>query len=275
MTGAVFPELTAEVLAAMEQAPDPRLREIMTVVVRHLHAVVRETRLTEDEWMQAIQFLTATGKICDATRQEFILLSDTLGVSMLVDAINHDDGEVVTPSTVFGPFYAGPQRELAAGASILLRPEDGDDTLVSGRITDENGDAVSGALIEIWQTAPCGLYDVQDQDQPEGHLRGSFRSGADGAYSFRTILPVSYAIPDDGPVGQMLNALGRHPNRPAHIHFMVSAPGYRRLVTHIFVAGDEYLESDAVFGVKPDLIVHPQPDEDGLAIRYDFRLAGA
>jgi len=270
-----FPELTTAVIEAMAAATDPRLREIMTVLVRNLHAVVRETRLTEQEWSAAIEFLTATGQICTRTRQEFILLSDTLGVSMLVDAINHEDGDAVTPSTVFGPFYAGVQRELAAGASILLRPEQGASTLVSGKIVDETGDAIEGALIEVWQTAPCGLYDVQDADQPEGHLRASFRSAPDGSYSFKTVLPVSYPIPDDGPVGRMLAALGRHPNRPAHIHFMISAPGYRRLVTHIFVAGDDYLQSDAVFGVKPDLVVHPQPDGDGLAIHYDFHLARA
>ncbi|AYO75673.1 MULTISPECIES: dioxygenase [Sphingobium] len=275
MKGAIFPELTEAVIDAMAAAPNPRLREIMTVLVRHLHAAVRETRLTEEEWLAAVEFLTATGQICSGSRQEFILLSDTLGVSMLVDAINHNDGDVVTPSTVFGPFYSGIQRELATGASILLRPEDGDATLVSGSIADQDGNPIEGALIEVWQTAPCGLYDVQDQGQPEGHLRASFRSTPDGSYSFQTVLPVSYPIPADGPVGRMLGALGRHPNRPAHIHFMISAPGYRRLVTHIFVAGDDYLKSDAVFGVKPDLVVHPRPDGDRLAIDYDFRLAGA
>ncbi len=274
MNAPVFPELTAAVIDAMRNAPNPRLHEIMTVLVRHLHDVVRETRLTEEEWAAAIEFLTATGGICSSTRQEFILLSDTLGVSMLVDAVNHDGGKAVTPSTVFGPFYSGEQDELPAGASILKRPEQGDPTLVSGLVLDDSGAPIEGALIEVWQTAPCGLYDVQDQDQPDGHLRGSFRSAADGSYSFRTVLPVSYPIPDDGPVGRMLRALGRHPNRPAHIHFMISAPGYRRLVTHIFVAGDDYLASDAVFGVKPDLIVHPASHEDGMAIAYDFRLAG-
>lgn len=268
-----FPELTDSVIDAMRMAPNVRLREIMAVLVRHLHDVVRETRLTEEEWATAIEFLTATGRMCTDTRQEFILLSDTLGVSMLVDAINHDAGGNATPSTVFGPFYSGIQAELPKGGSILKRPESGDPTLVSGRILDSNGAPIEDALIEIWQTAPSGLYDVQDETQPKGHLRGSFRSLADGSYCFETILPVSYPIPDDGPVGRMLGALGRHPNRPAHIHFMISALGFKRLVTHIFIAGDDYLKSDAVFGVKPDLIVHPTQGSDGLVIDYDFRLS--
>ncbi|HZU62502.1 MAG TPA: dioxygenase [Novosphingobium sp.] len=273
MTTPIFPELTEAVIAAMADAPDPRLRQIMTSLIRHVHAVVRETRLTEAEWGQAIAFLTAAGQISNDRRQEFILLSDTLGVSMLVDAINHDDGPEVTPSTVFGPFYSGLQPGLAMGASILMRPEAGTPTLVSGIIAGHDGMPIAGALIEVWQTAPNQLYDVQDPDQPEGHLRGTFRTGVDGAYSFQTVLPVSYPIPDDGPVGKMLGALGRHPNRPAHIHFMISAPGHRRLVTHIFIAGDAYLEGDAVFGVKPGLIVAPEKTAEGAVIHYDFRLA--
>jgi len=273
MSEPVFPEITESVIAAMKDAPSPRVREAMTILIRHLHEALREMKLTEAEWSAAIDFLTRTGQMCDDVRQEFILLSDTLGVSMLVDAINHDASRGVTSSTVFGPFYAGLQPELPAGASILKREELGEETWISGRVLDEGGKPIAGALVEIWQTAPNGLYDVQDPAQPKGHLRASFRTDGQGAYSFRTILPVSYPIPDDGPVGQMLVALGRHPNRPAHIHFMISAPGLRRLVTHLFVAGDQWLESDAVFGVKPSLIVHPTRDGDRLAIRYDFKLA--
>lgn len=271
----VFPELTEAVIAAMASAPNPRLREIMTSVIRHLHAAVREVKLTEAEWDEAIAFLTRTGQISNDKRQEFILLSDTLGVSMLVDAINHDDGSGVTPSTVFGPFYSGLQPEIPLGGSILKRPEDGQPALVSGHVRTRAGQPIANALVEVWQCAPNQLYDVQDPEQPQGHMRGSFRTAGDGSYSFRTMLPVSYPIPDDGPVGRMLSALGRHPNRPAHIHFMISAPGFHRLVTHLFVPGDEYLKSDAVFGVKNSLIVTPEPTAEGTAIRYDFQLAEA
>jgi hydroxyquinol 1,2-dioxygenase len=269
----IFPEITESVIAAMRDAPDPRIREAMTILIRHLHDAVREMRLTEEEWAWAIDFLTRTGQMSTGSRQEFILLSDTLGVSMLVDAINHDDSSDATASTVFGPFYAGLQPELPAGHSILKRPEPGEDMLVAGHVFDAAGAPLAGALVEVWQTAPNGLYDVQDPEQPQGHVRASFRTGADGGYSFRTVLPISYPIPDDGPVGQMLGVLGRHPNRPAHIHFMIGAPGHRRLVTHIFVADDAYLASDAVFGVKPSLIAQPERDGDGLSIHYDFRLA--
>ena len=196
--------------------------------------------------------------MCSDSRQELILLSDILGVSMLVDAVDNVAGPGISDSTVLGPFYAGHQRELAQGDSILLREEASEPLVMSGRVTDPEGQPVADALIEVWQTAPNQLYDVQDSDQPEGHLRASFRTDAAGAYRFRTIMPVSYPIPDDGPAGQLLAAMGRHPFRPAHIHFMISAPGYRTLVTHLFFEGDEYLESDAVFGVKPSLVVRPE-----------------
>jgi|SRR5579859_3449673 len=273
MTQPIFPEITEDAVTRMKSAANPRLREVMAIITRHLHDAVREARLTEEEWGQAIDYLTRTGQTCSATRQEFILLSDVLGVSMLVDAINHDDSGAVTASTVFGPFYSGLQPELPAGSSILKREEPGEDVLMSGHILDADGKPIEAALIEVWQTAPNGLYDVQDPEQPAGHLRASFRSAADGSYRFRSLLPVYYPIPGDGPVGELLDAMGRHPNRPAHIHFMISAPGYRRLVTHLFVAGDPYLESDAVFGVKPELIVQPETSAEGLGIRYDFRLA--
>jgi catechol 1,2-dioxygenase len=186
--------------------------------------------------------------MCSENRQEFIPLSDILGVSMLVDAIDHVGGSGLSESTVLGPFYAGQQRELVAGDSILLRDEDSDPLEMHGRVTDSHGRPIAEAVVEVWQTAPNQLYDVQDKDQPEGHLRGTLRADAAGAFRFRTILPVSYPIPNDGPAGQLLAAMGRHPFRPAHIHFMIGAPGYRTLVTHLFLDGDEYLASDAVFG---------------------------
>ena len=271
----VFHDLTEQVVERMRDAPSDRLRGVMGQLIRHLHAFVREVDLTQEEWRTGIDFLTRTGQICDARRQEFILLSDILGVSMLVDAVNHPAAPGIADSTVLGPFYAGRQRELATGDSILLRPEPGSPLWIEGRITDEAAHPVANALIEVWQTAPNELYDVQDASQPEGHLRATFRSDAKGNYAFETILPTSYPIPDDGPAGQLLTAMGRHPYRPAHIHFLISAPGYRTLVTHLFIAGDPYLESDAVFGVKPSLIVDPELVGDRLKVVYEFGLAPA
>ena len=271
---AVFPELTEDVIARMTGA-SPRLRELMTLLIRHLHAFVRESALTQDEWRTGIDFLTRTGQMCTGSRQEFILLSDILGVSMLVDAVANQSGQGVSESTVLGPFYAGVQRELDKGDSILLREEDGEPLVMKGRIADADGKPIAGAQIEVWQTATNQLYDVQDEDQPHGHLRATFHADARGDYEFRTILPVSYPIPDDGPAGQLLRSLGRHPFRPAHVHFMISAPSYRTLVTHLFLAGDDYLDSDAVFGVKPSLVVQPVPMDGSLTVAYDFGLARA
>jgi catechol 1,2-dioxygenase len=271
--GEVFPELTHDVIDRMRDAENPRLREILELVVSHVHAIVREAKITHDEWWQAIDFLTRAGKMCSESRQEFILLSDILGISMLVDAIDHVGGPGISESTVLGPFYAGQQRELAAGESILLREEEGDPLEMRGHVTDSLGRPIANSLVEVWQTAPNQLYDVQDENQPSGHLRASFRTDAAGTYRFRTIMPVSYPIPNDGPAGQLLAAMGRHPFRPAHIHFMISAPGYRTLVTHLFLDGDQYLGSDAVFGVKPSLIIRPRLIEGINTVEYDFGLA--
>src|SRR6476660_2745165 len=269
----IFPELTRDVIDRMRNAESARLREVMAIVVRHLHAIVREANLTQGEWWRAIDFLTRAGKMCSDSRQEFILLSDILGISMLVDAIDHAGGPGLSESTVLGPFYAGQQRELAAGESILLREEESEPLEMRGRVTDSQGRPIVNALVEVWQTAPNQLYDVQDEDQPDGHLRGSFRTDGAGTFRFRTIMPVSYPIPNDGPAGQLLEAMGRHPFRPAHIHFMISAPGYRTLVTHLFFEGDEFLESDAVFGVKPSLVVRPELKGGINTVEYTFGLA--
>jgi protocatechuate 3,4-dioxygenase beta subunit len=268
----VFPELTESVVDRMSGA-SPRLREVMTTLVHHLHAFVREAALTQDEWRAGVDFLTRAGQMCSETRQEFILLSDILGVSMLVDAIANHSGEGITESTVLGPFYSGEQRELTSGESILLRVEDGEPLVMKGRVANAEGAPIVGAKIEVWQTAPNQLYDVQDESQPSGHLRATFRTGELGEYEFRTILPVSYPIPNDGPAGQLLSSLGRHPFRPAHVHFMISAPGHRMLVTHLFLQGDKYLASDAVFGVKPSLIVKPFRQDGAMTVTYDFGLA--
>ena len=272
-TEEVFPELTRDVIDRMSNAKSARLQEVMEVVIRHLHAIVREAKITQGEWWQAIDFLTRAGKMCSESRQELILLSDILGVSMLVDAVDNVAGPGISDSTVLGPFYAGHQRELAQGDTILLREEASEPLMMSGRVTDPEGQPVADALIEVWQTAPNQLYDVQDRDQPQGHLRASFRTDMAGTYRFRTIMPVSYPIPDDGPAGQLLAAMGRHPFRPAHIHFMISAPGYRTLVTHLFFEGDKFLESDAVFGVKSSLVVRPEVKGSINTVDYNFGLA--
>ena len=265
-------ELTAEVLSRLEGTPDPRLREIVQAAVRHLHAFAREVRLTDAEWLVGIQFLTAVGQMCDDKRQECILLSDTLGLSSLVDLITHGADEQATESTILGPFYStgAPWRE--AGASIA-EDDPGDPTLVSGTVRSTDGTPLPGAVLDIWQTSSNGMYAVQDNDQPEGNLRGRFRSGPDGGYAFRTVRPVSYSIPDDGPVGRLLRACGRHPWRASHVHAIVSAEGHVPVTTHIFDRENEYLESDTVFGVKQSLIEDFVPQPDGsFAVHRDFVL---
>lgn len=247
-------DITAEVLRRFETTEDPRLRKIMLSLVRHLHAFVKDVALTEQEWFQAIQFLTRTGQMCSDIRQEFILLSDTLGVSMVVDLINHRKAANATESTVFGPFHREGAPELPAGANIAPRDENGMPTIVSGRVLDVDGKPIAGALLDVWQVDSAALYDSQYPDSDELHMRGKFRSDNDGRYLFRTTRPVRYPIPCDGPVGDMLNATGRHPWRPAHIHFVVSADGYEPVTTHIFDDIDEYLRSDTVFAVKESLI---------------------
>jgi protocatechuate 3,4-dioxygenase beta subunit len=210
----VFPELTEDVVGRIAATADARVQEVMELLIRHLHAFVREASLSHEEWRDAIEFLTRTGKMCSDNRQEFILLSDILGVSMLVDAVNNRAGAGLTDSTVLGPFYAGPQPELQHGDPILLRDEDGSPLVVKGTVRSRNGDPIPNALVEVWQTAPNQLYDVQDDTQPEGHLRASFRTDARGNFSFSSVLPVSYPIPDDGPAGQLLQMMGRYPFRP-------------------------------------------------------------
>jgi protocatechuate 3,4-dioxygenase beta subunit len=247
-------ERSAEVVAAsFGGTTDPRLRRIMQSLVQHLHAFVKDVELTDAEWAAAIAFLTATGQKCDAVRQEFVLLSDVLGVSMLVETINHRAGGA-TESTVLGPFHMveSPPREL--GDSISLDGK-GEPCLVTGRVTGPDGEPLGGASVDVWQASEDGFYDVQQPGiQPESNLRGLFTAAADGTFWFRTVLPRYYPIPDDGPVGALLRATGRHPYRPAHIHFIVAADGYQPVTTHLFVADTPYLDSDAVFGVKDSLV---------------------
>ena len=228
-------DITAEALQRFAQTPDPRLRQIMLGLIRHLHAFVKEVELTEAEWFRAIEILTEAGRMCSDKRQEFILFSDTLGVSMVVDLINHRKPDGATESTVFGPFHRLGAPELPAGGNIARLDKTGTPTLVGGRVLDLDGQPVEGALLDVWQTQSSGLYNSQDESlNGELHMRGRFRTDAEGRYLIRTVLPVNYPIPSDGPVGAMLRATGRHPWRPAHIHFVVSADGYEPVTTHIF-----------------------------------------
>jgi hydroxyquinol 1,2-dioxygenase len=246
----------------------------MASLIKHLHAFIRDVELTEAEWMAGIQFLTRTGHMCDEKRQEFILLSDTLGVSILVDAINHRKPEGATESTVFGPFYREGAQVLEHGANIANGPEldKGELTVVKGRVTDPQGRPIPGAVLDVWQASPEGLYESQDPNQPEMNLRGKFLTDENGAYWFKTVKPAAYPIPYDGPVGDMLRATGRHPMRPAHIHYMISAPGYETLITHVFPEGDRYLDSDAVFGVKDSLVADfVKVESPELAAQYGVR----
>lgn len=245
-------DITAEVLSRYEETEDERLRQVMQSLVRHLHAFVKEVRLTPEEWEAGIRILTQTGHITDERRQEFILWSDTLGVSMLVDSLaNQVPG--ATESTVLGPFYV-PGAPLRAYGDSIAEEAAGDPTWVHGRITSTTGEPIAGAELDVWQNGDNRLYAVQDPDAPEAHLRGRFLTREDGSYGFVAVRPVPYTIPHDGPVGRMLEASGRHPWRPAHIHIIVRAPGYRTVVTHVFDATSEFLDSDAVFAVKPTLL---------------------
>jgi catechol 1,2-dioxygenase/hydroxyquinol 1,2-dioxygenase len=235
-----FTETTAEeaVVASFAETADPRLKEILTAATRHLHALVREVRPTMAEWEAAIGFLTETGHTCDDTRQEFVLLSDVLGVSMLVETLNDSDGG--TEATVLGPFHLteSPQRELGDSIDLL---GDGASCIVTGTVRDTAGNPLPGASVDIWQCTSDGFYDVQQPEkQPPGNGRGLFRADADGGFRFRTVVPSHYPIPTDGPVGRLLTATGRHPYRPAHIHVVAEAAGHHPLTTHMFVADSPY-----------------------------------
>lgn len=250
------------VIGRNARAKDERLAEVMAVVTRHLHAAVKEIEPTQEEWFEAIMFLTRTGQICNDWRQEFILLSDTLGVSMLVDAINNRKPSGASESTVLGPFHVADAPELPMGANICL-DQKGDPMLVRGRIVGTDGKPIDHAKIDVWQANDEGFYDVQQKGiQPDFNLRGVFRTGPDGGYHFRGVKPKYYPIPDDGPVGQLLGKLGRHPYRPAHLHYILEAEGYETLVTHIFDPDDPYINSDAVFGVKQSLLARFERVED-------------
>jgi protocatechuate 3,4-dioxygenase beta subunit len=256
-------QLTEAVLQSYAGAADPRTRTVLRHLITHLHAFVREAHLTPGEWAAAIDFLTRTGHLSGEIRQEFILLSDVLGVSMLVDEVNHEDNRDATETTVLGPFYVGEHRVTPHGTDISPS-EPGERLLVDAAITDLAGRPIAGATADVWHADAAGFYDSQKPgyalDKPA--MRARFVAGPDGRFQFRTIVPRSYPVPTDGPVGELLRAAGRHAMRPAHIHFLLRAPGHEPIVTHIFVAGDPYLESDAVFGVKPSLVARLETHEE-------------
>jgi hydroxyquinol 1,2-dioxygenase len=278
--------VTQAVIARLADCQDPRFAHIMTALVTHLHDFVREVKLTESEWFTAVQFLTDVGKACTDKRQEFILLSDTLGVSVLVITLNHPAHEGSVESTVQGPFYWEGAPELPRGSN-LAEGVKGEPAFYSGRVLGTDGRPLANALLDIWSGDGEGNYDMQIPGETAMKARGRIRTDDHGRYWFRSIKPTFYPVPTDGPVGHMLRRMGRHPYRPGHVHLMVSAPGHLPVTTHLFVAGSRYLDSDAVFGMKESLIVefkrHPAgPGPDGApmdtpfyTVSYDFRLRPA
>lgn len=256
--------ITQAVIACLANTPDPRLKQLMTCLVQHLHSFARDVKLTEDELMAGIRFLTAVGQKCDDKRQEFILLSDTLGLSMLTVAQNQGKPEGCTEATVFGPFHVQGAPEYPLGADVSNGAK-GEPCFVSGTIRGIDGEPVPNARIEVWQADADGFYDVQYEGLEHYRGRGILCTDGEGRYRFRSIVAEAYPIPDDGPVGDMLKATARHPWRPAHLHFMIMAPGYETLVTHVFRNGDQYLDSDAVFGVRSSLIADWKRHEPGRA----------
>ena len=267
-------KLTDEVIKRMRKTKNKRLKRVMASFVKHMHAFVRDVKPTPEEWFQGIQFLTETGHWSTGKRQEFILMSDTLGVSMLVDALNYKAGAGATQSTVLGPFHRERAPQYALGDNISRHASDGEPCMVSGTVKDAKGRPVAGAKLDVWEGGADGLYDSQKGD--EMNLRGVFHADAEGRFHFRCVTPSFYPVPNDGPVGRMLVATGRHPMRPPHLHFWITARGYRPLITHLFVKGGKYLDSDAVFGVKPELIVNFKKGSAGVATaHYDFVLLKA
>lgn len=246
-------DITAAVVKRFEGCPDPRLREIMQSLTSHLHAFVKEVGLTEEEWRAAIAILTATGQITDDKRQEFILWSDSMGVSMLVDAVAHAAPSGATESTVLGPFFV-PNSPLREYGERMDEKDAGAPAWIHGRVLSLDGTPLAGAELDVWQNGDDLLYAVQDPEAPEDHLRGRYRTREDGTYGFIGVRPTAYPIPYDGPVGAMLQATGRHPWRPAHVHIIVRAPGHKSVTTHLFDDTSDYLDSDAVFAVKPSLL---------------------
>ena len=271
--------ITEAVLEQMATTSDPRLKEIMAAAVKHLHAFAVETNLTPAEWLKGIEFLTAVGKMCTPERQEYILLSDTLGVSALVNGL-HDRTAIedATHTSLLGPFYRENAPRLERGAQVANKVEPGTEVVLWGRVTDVRGRPLANAQISVWQTGADGLYDIQVNGTGTD-CRGVFATDAQGTYLLRTVRPLGYSIPMDGPVGQLVQTQGRHGMRPAHIHFLVSAPGYRELVTALYIKGDAHIEDDVVFGSSGDLIAELNagdpdcPIQGVVTIRFDMKLS--
>lgn len=275
--------ITGAVLDQLAGTPDPRLKRILESAVRHLHDFAREVELTPEEWLAGIAFLTAVGQACTPHRQEFILLSDVLGLSRLINVM-HDArsrAEGATETSLLGPFFREAAPEVPLGGSLAARPESvgGKEILLFGRVTDANGAPIPGATVDLWQTNAEGLYDLQAEDPSVVDMRGKLRCDAEGRYHLRTVKPVGYAVPLDGPVGRLVHQQGRHGHRPAHIHVLVTAPGYQDLVTALYFADDPHIGSDTVFGVSDSLVVSERmglpdsPRPDLPAVRYDFCLS--
>jgi hydroxyquinol 1,2-dioxygenase len=275
--------ITQAVIERLSECGDPRFKRVMTSLITHLHDFVRDVNLTEPEWFAAIQFLTDVGNTCTDKRQEFILLSDTLGVSVLVITLNHPADQGSAESTVMGPFYWEGAPDLARGSN-LAEGVKGEATFYSGRVLGKDGRPLDNALLDIWSGDGEGNYDMQLPGETGMKARGRIRTDAEGRYWFRSIRPTFYPVPTDGPVGRMLLKMGRHPYRPGHIHMIVSAPGHSPVTTHLFVAGSEYLDSDAVFGMKESLVAQFDRNPPGIGpngermdsafytVNYDFRL---
>lgn len=278
--------ITAAVIGRLSDCNDPRFVRVMSSLVRHLHDFIRDVKLTESEWLTAIRFLTDVGKTCTEKRQEFILLSDTLGVSVLVVTLNHPAVQGTTDSTVLGPFYweGAPERPLGSNLAVDVK---GEPAFYSGRVLSSDGTPLKNATLDVWSGDGDGNYDMQIPGESGMKARGRIRTDRHGRYWFRSIRPTFYPVPTDGPVGRMLRKMRRHPNRPGHIHMIVSAPGHLPVTTHLFVAGSEYLDSDAVFGMKESLVASFERHAPGIApggerletpfytVSYDFRLLPA
>lgn len=276
--------LTEAVVARLKKTKNPRLREIMQSAVKHLHAFAREVNLTEEEWFEGIKFLTAVGQKCDDKRQEFILLSDILGLSMMLVALNHKGAPGATEATVLGPFFAHGAKEYGYGADLRKgASQKGEDVWVSGRILSVDGKPIANAVLDIWQAKADGIYDLQTEGEFE--LRGRVKANARGEYAFASYKPKFYSIPMDGPVGDLVRATHNNHMRPAHMHAIVSAPGYQQVITHVFVEGDPHLDGDAVYAVKDSLVGKYQTVNDAsearklglpnpfLKLNWDFRLS--
>jgi protocatechuate 3,4-dioxygenase beta subunit len=268
-------ELLNEVVSRYDDSPNPRLREVTIAAVRHLHAFAREVGLTRDEWFAGIKFLTATGQMCDDVRQEFILLSDTLGVSALVEMMAYDPSMPnATDNTVLGPFYVPGSPHRTKGESMLVDPDDGDRVVVRGHVTDAEGKPLAGVTLDCFQNATNRFYAVQQPGvQSPDNLRGVYTTDENGDYELRAVRPVPYPIPDDGPAGELLKANGRNWWRPGHLHVWTRLEGYKDLITHVFDVESDFLDSDAVFGVQKSLIREFKPDATGeLESRFDIVL---